>query len=470
MTEHKLSYKVISGPAIFALLILSGILALFTRNGIYIGLCITTIVGIMGVLWKSNRPGIFVFAFLFQWLQVVTYVFWVNSSGKEMAGFSRSGPAALVAGCVGLFIMALVIHFTINNIPIPSLARLKEEAKRINRKKLLIVYVIATLFLTSIRFFFGSAGGADQVLVTISSLKWVFFMMYGFVVLLTKKNRLIFAVIIVYEFVSSLTSYFSNFKEVLLFTIIVSLTFINRIRPKQLFYGLMVSFVLITLLLTWAAIKSDYRRFVNKGRREQIVAVERSEALTKMQNQVTDLSWKNYKLAMDLTLYRVQYLHNLSLSMDRVPYLIPYQNGAVWEKNISFVISPRIIFPDKGIYNASEKARMYTGLKYAGIKEGSSFSLGYFADSYVDFGYIGMYFPLALLALFVGLIYRAFYNMKSINLLFRFAVINIALYNFISFEADGLFLFGRLLTNFIVYTFLCLTLFPRLQRWMYKKA
>ncbi len=366
--------------------------------------------------------------------------------------------------------MAVIIHFTINNIPIPTLAQLRVEAEKINSKRLLVVYIVATVFLTSIRFFFGDAGGADQVLVTISSLKWVFFMMYGFMVWLTKKNRVVFVVIILYEFASSLTSYFSNFKEVLLFAIIISLTFVNNIRPKQLIYGLLAGALLISLLLTWAAIKNDYRQFVNKGRREQVVAVERSEAISKMQSQVADLSWKHYKMAIDLSLYRVQYLHNLSLSMDRVPYLIPYQNGAVWGKNISFVISPRIIFPDKGIYNASEKARMYSGLKYTGLKEGSSFSLGYFADSYVDFGYVGMYLPLGLLALFVGLIYRTFYSMKALNLLFRFGIINITLYNFISFEADGLFLFGRLLTNYIVYTVLCLTFFPRLQRWIYKKA
>ncbi|MBO9571124.1 MAG: hypothetical protein J7497_02795 [Chitinophagaceae bacterium] len=404
-----------------------------------------------------------------QWLQVVTYVFWMNSRGKTMEAFSSSAPSALVVSCFGLLLMAIIIGLLINKLTIPSLDYLRQQAEKINARKLLIVYILSTVFLTSIRFLFGNAGGADQFLVVISSLKWVFFMAYGFIVWLRKKNVLIFILIIGYEFAISLTSYFSSFKEVLLYAIIVALTFVTKVKTRQVIYGLLVAGVLGVLLLTWTAIKSDYRKFVNKGVQAQVVTVERSEAIGKMQSEVKELTWKHYEFASNMVLYRIQYLYNLSLAMERVPYLIPYQNGAVWEENISFVITPRALFPQKGIYNASAKARTFTGLNYSGIKEGSSFSLGYFADCYVDFGYIGMFLPIGLIGLFVGLIYRVFYKMENLNILLRFATINICLYNFTSFEADGLFLFGRLLTTFIIYWVLARTLFPWMQKWLYKK-
>jgi hypothetical protein len=154
--------------------------------------------------------------------------------------------------------------------------------------------------------------------------------------------------------------------------------------------------------------------------------------------------------------------------MDRIPNLRPHENGAIWWENITFVFTPRLLFPEKSIYEATKKTNKYTGFRYAGIKKGASFSLGYFADSYVDFGYIGMYAPLLLLALLVMLMYRLFYNMKSLNLFLRFAIINVVLYNFASFEADGLYLFGRLLTDFLVFLFLSKTIFPVIQKWLYK--
>ena len=44
---------------------------------------------------------------------------------------------------------------------------------------------------------------------------------------------------------------------------------------------------------------------------------------------------------------------------------------------------PRLLFPNKPIYQATIKTNKFTGKSYAGMEEGASFSLGYFADSYV---------------------------------------------------------------------------------------
>ena len=154
--------------------------------------------------------------------------------------------------------------------------------------------------------------------------------------------------------------------------------------------------------------------------------------------------------------------------MDRVPDILPYEFGGLWWDNISFVLEPRLFFPDKPRYEATQKTTKYTGISYAGYKQGASFSLGYFADSFIDFGYSGMFIPLAIIALFVGLIYRSFYKLTKLNILFRFALINIVLYEFISFESDGLFLFGRLLLMFLVFYTLGRVVLPILQRWLYK--
>jgi hypothetical protein len=107
-------------------------------------------------------------------------------------------------------------------------------------------------------------------------------------------------------------------------------------------------------------------------------------------------------------------------------------------------------------------------MHYAGLKMGSSFSLGYFADSYIDFGFIGMFIPLALIGLYVLAIYRTFYKFKGLNLLFRYAVVNLVVYEYSDFESDGLFLFGRLTLFFLVFWLLCKFAFPALQRWLYK--
>jgi hypothetical protein len=459
--------SIINGRAVLIGLLLS-LLSLFFNNGIYLFICFATLLLLANLTWRYGKPGGLFFAFFMQWLQVTAYVFWMNSAGWDINKFSSSADTAIIISCSGLLLMGIIIHLMTNQLSVHK-EDIQKHASQFNEKRVLILYIISTLFLSSIGYILGMASGITQILINISSLKWMFFMLYGFIIFAQKRSKLIFIIIILFEFTSSLYSYFSNFKEVLLYSLILTITFIDKINLKRFMLGILTILVLGVLLLTWNAIKGEYRSFLSKGERKQVVTVERSEAFGKMKDQVNNLSLKKYQLAINMSLYRLQYIYNLSLTMDRVPSIIPYQNGKIWGDNISFAIAPRFLFPDKGIYNASQKASKFTGKRYAGLNEGSSFSLGYFADCYVDFGYIGMFLPLIVIALFVSFIYRVFYKMQSLNLLLRFAIINVCLYNFISFESDGLFVFGRLLTTFLVYLAMAKTIFPSLQKWLYKK-
>ena len=80
-----------------------------------------------------------------------------------------------------------------------------------------------------------------------------------------------------------------------------------------------------------------------------------------------------------------------------------------------------------------------------------------------------MFLPLALVVLFVAYIYRKLYEFRTLNIAIRYAVLNVVVYEFTAFEADGLFLFGRLVLLFLVFWILCKTVFPSMQRWLYKK-
>jgi hypothetical protein len=356
----------------------------------------------------------------------------------------------------------------LKTVSLPSREEFERQARLINERKILILYLFSTLFLGSIGLALRGNAGFDQILMTLSSIKWIFFMVYAYVAWVNKKNRTILVLIVLFEFASGLYSYFSSFKEVIFFTILVSLTFVRNISLKQILYGLAVATVLVFILLTWQAIKADYRSYLNQGKKAQVVEVSQSQAFSKIGEKLGTLTWDDYGKVSGLFLYRTQYILHLAKSMDRVPALIPYEEGKVWWDNITFVLMPRLFFPDKPIYQATIKAVKYTGIHYSGLSEGTSFSLGYFADSYVDFGYMGMFFPLIMLSLFIVFIYKKLYAFKKINVLVRFAVINTVLITLDTFEADGLFLFGRLVLLFLVFWLLSKYVLVPLQKWLYK--
>jgi hypothetical protein len=455
-------------PVVWLFLLVVVILSLGYQNGPYTALCLLTMFVIISFTWRINMPGILPFAFLMQWVQVISYVIWMNVSDKPIDYLSKSVPYALIAACIGLFCMAAAITLVVRKLPTYTDKDFQDFAAKVNERKILTLYIVSTLFLSSVGFVFGNTSGLAQILVTVASLKWIFFMWYGYVAWVNKKNKIILLVILLYEFSVGLYSYFSSFKEVLFYTILVSLTFVKYITFRQFISFVLMGFLLIAIFFTWTVIKGSYREFLNKGSRQQVIEVSQSEAYSKITDNIKNLTWQNYQKATGAALYRIQYVFHLARVMDRIPAVIPHENGHVWWENITFVLTPRILYPDKPYYEATVKTNKYTGFKYAGLQKGTAYSLGYFADSYVDFGYVGMLFPLVMLALFIGLIFRSFYNMINLNLFFRFAVINVTLYNFISFEADGLFLFGRLLTNFVVLWAFCKFLVPSIQKWLYK--
>ena len=453
------------------MVLLAGIVAsAFCANGTYLIFCLIAFYSIIFLLWRHSQPAVLVFAMLMQWVQVVTFVLWMNNTSADIDWLSNHGGVAVSIACLGLIVIAAIISLGLKTLKMPSWEEFYHQAKLINEKKILLLYVVSTFFLGGLGFAFGANPGLIQILSTLSTLKWVFFMVFGYVAWINKKNRLLLVVIIILEFTTALYSYFSTFKEVIFYTIMLALSFIRRVTFKQLVYGLMIVTSLLFLLLTWTAVKSDYRKFLNNGTKQQVIEVSREEAFSKLGEKVSSLTWEQYQQVLDLFLYRAQYVLHLAKTMDRVPALIPHENGQIWLDNVMFVIEPRLFFPDKPVYEATVKTNKYTGFKYSGLKQGSSFSLGYFADSYIDFGYVGMFVPLILIGLFIVFIYRVLYGFSKINLLLRFAVINVALNDFSAFESDGLFLLGRLLLLFLVYWFISKFVLSRLQNWLYKAS
>src|SRR5258708_12542146 len=152
--------------------------------------------------------------------------------------------------------MALTFNLGLKSLPLPSREELFLQAKWIDERKILLLYLFSPFFLSGAGLAFGG-GGLAQILMTFASVKWVFFMVYAYVAWINKKNRLILLLIIAFEFTTALYSFFSSFKEVIFYTIIFSLSFLGKVNFKQVFYGILAVAALLFFFLTWTSIKED---------------------------------------------------------------------------------------------------------------------------------------------------------------------------------------------------------------------
>jgi uncharacterized membrane protein len=86
----------------------------------------------------------------------------------------------------------------------------------------------------------------------------------------------------------------------------------------------------------------------------------------------------------------------------------------------------------------------------AGLEQGTSISIGYMGESYIDFGPIGMFVPIFLLGLLYGYIYRLFVRYARYKLIGFAAATAVLLFSAYNFETSNVKILGGMLACAII--------------------
>jgi hypothetical protein len=112
---------------------------------------------------------------------------------------------------------------------------------------------------------------------------------------------------------------------------------------------------------------------------------------------------------------------------------------------------PRLLFPDKpALPNDSDLTNYYTGLYMAGEEQGTSVSLGYVAESYIDFGIYGMFAPILMLGMLLGWFFRFFLTRQNIPIFIGYGLAVTVLLEAYRFETASVKFLGAIVTAFLV--------------------
>ena len=459
--------KKVNISGFFVLLTLLSFLSLFMPNGILMVAGYAALAIIIVVTWKLYMPNVFTFIMVFHWAQVFTYILFVNSSWQgNLYLLTDSSVRAYLTALTGIIIMSVVFNKVAYTHIDVSYLQFEEAIDKINPKKVLylyfMLYVISNIL--SSRAF--GLEGLTQIFLNIALLKWAGFVLLGFLSYRKKEYRIFFIIAFILDFISGFFSFFSSFKDVFFYTAIVAMTYIVKINLSVSLKGIAVGFILFIIAVVWTVVKGDYRSFLNEGSKQQVVMVSQDQAFGKLSDLLSILDRETFNDGIGQFFFRLQYVYHLAKAMDYVPAVEPFQRGAVWRQTIKFTTLPRIFDPDKGICDASAKATRFTGIQYSGQSRGVSFSLGYFADCYVDFGIPGIFIALALLAFIWSKIFRFFLLKSTGNIVINYAIVAAFFVQFSFFEMDGTFMFGRMFTSFVVFLVLKYTLFSRLEKFL----
>ncbi|MDB5200752.1 MAG: hypothetical protein JWQ27_161 [Ferruginibacter sp.] len=439
---------------------------LFFSNGGYLFFGAICLWIILYNLQQPFKPTVFSIIFIFHFIQVAAGIWESNYLDQDINYRSDFTDTATIVGFVGLiFLFAPIIYFQ-DKIPAVSRATLLRHAEKLSINKTFRAYLIAFFVMNALAGVAFVVGGLAQVIFSLINIKWFLFLLFGFQSILKNQRRKEFYFFAALEFLSGFYSYFSDFKTIIFFLVFLYLCLLVTVSLKQMIVVVLALGGLFFAGVLWTSVKGEYRQFLNQGSRSQTVQVEKSDALDKLLELSDKQDAKTFNGAVADFLDRFQYTYHLAKTMERVPSVIPYQEGKNWGETISFVLTPRILNPNKPNYDASIKATKYTGIRYAGARQGTSVSLGYFADGYIDFGLIGMFVPLLILGFIYGKSYFYFVRKSSNNFLFNYAVVGALYMEFFAFEMDSTFLLGRLFAGLLTFFMLKHFFFPRLIKYL----
>jgi len=457
----KLSNKVLG-------LALTTIVCFLTTNPIPTLTAVLVLYIIYKILYFKTEPPIIFAGVTFQWITITLKVFYADAYGIDfytIHEFPEKIFEVYYMSLVSLIVFSIGVKIALKSRVHDADQKLLSMVKDYNPFRVIILYVCITLAVGSLRAFLFAIPWLTQLMAMVTIVKWGFFYLMFITVHKNPKYLPVLICIILYEFILGFASYFSSFKEVLIFTFIAFIAYHKNIKMKYVAFLLPFIIFIIHIGIVWSAVKGEYRMYLSGGERKQIVTVDESEALSEFINLYNNLDDRKYWQASYFLVDRISYIDFFSAAANYVPYTMPHQNGDVWGEALLHIVTPRFFFPNKPPIDSSKQLNMYTGLTMATAEDGASFSLGYMGDSYVDFGFRFMIIPIFLLGWVIGTVYKYILG-NSINVVWGIVLIVPMYYNFQINGTPGIKVLGNLFNYLILCILFKYSLLPYLNKWL----
>lgn len=353
---------------------------------------------------RIENSHVLFFAFAYQWAQVCLGIIYKALSGRSTPFMLKFDPGPMfLLGLVTLVVTIAGLRFGFaligGSAAPPDSVRAPSLSWPLLRN-LYLAFAFLNPALTRVAFSFPQL---TQFILVISYLHYVLMLLVLYRLLNPVQRWGMVAAVVLGEVAFGFTSYFANFREA---EVLAGLAFFDNFKTRKASFwiaAMALGSLMLASATVWTAIKPRYRFVL---RTKQLSGLERLQLVGDLADQ---LDAESLARATDKTVDRIWAIYYPALALERVPQLVPFENGKIVWGAVEFAIKPRILFPDKGILPSdSGEVRKYAGVMVAGARQGTSIAFGYAAESYCDYGVPEMFLPIFLFALLMGLAYGWF--------------------------------------------------------------
>jgi len=400
--------------------------------------------------WRRGQYPILLFILGMQWLQTVMKVFHANAVGEPVENLfvSSSVVTAIWYSMAGLLALAIGMRIGAGKRthPIPL-----NGIYAYSQRQLWFAYLVAMAASILLKGIIFAIPQLTQILLPLLNIRWVFFLLLLSCALVRRSGYQLVIFSSLLEIIFGFTGYFSGFKTVFFYILIAYFTFRPNITKREVVLGGLLLTLVLSLSLFWTTIKVDYREFLNQGSGQQVVNRSLSERFSWLGAAIYEPGATTLGDATEDLADRISYVDFFASSIMWVPARVDYQGGALWGAAFQHIFMPRLLFPDKPrLPSDSEQTMQFTGLILASDAQGTSISIGYMGESYIDFGFPGMLAPIFLVGILYGFIYRYFNSRESGNGVAS-ALAVVTLLGVMQLEMHTVKLLGSVVMAFIVY-------------------
>jgi hypothetical protein len=440
--------------AVWMLVATLSFLGLFTPNSSLTIAAAVLLAWFFLLLWRPGEPPILLLALGYQWLQVVTKV--LNADVlrlpvQELNIYQGNVEKAIWLSMTALAVLALGMRLALGHYKSSNADLARNEAMLFSPNRLWLFYLASLMLSVVILSLARVAPGITQIAIALANIKWAVFFMLAYVCFLRPERLYLLLMAFGIELALGFGAYFSSFKTVFFITILAFVGAGRRLSGKQIAIVLPLASVLFVMSLAWTAIKIDYRDYLSGGQSAQIVTRGYVERIQKLFDMVSALEKEDMGNALQDMADRLSYVDFFGRVLVMVPSRIRHEEGALWGGALRHIFMPRLLFPDKPtLRDDSDITNYYTGLKMSGEEQGTSVSIGYVAESYIDFGGFWMFALILALGYLWGRMYRFFLTRPRIPLIVGYGLAVVVLLGAMLFETTNVKLLGGVVTTFLV--------------------
>jgi hypothetical protein len=212
--------------------------------------------------------------------------------------------------------------------------------------------------------------------------------------------------LIALEVALGFTGYFAGFREPLIMAAIAVIEVFDRRDGRHWAFMVTIAIILGFSSLTWITVRGELRQEMD----DEVVTATRAERFERARTVTTGVLTDkpdDYVNSMQTLIERIWAIHYPALALERVPLVVPYEDGQLMRDALVHLVTPRFLYPDKpDLPSDSELVRKYSGAYVAGAEENTSIAFGYAAESYVDFGVPLMFVPVLIWGFLLGAAYQ----------------------------------------------------------------